>query len=76
MKTSEILTMTIQEFENELTQSNLEYAKEKYITLANALYVYKDGALLSGEDEYLNVNEYFDMTQVRDTWFDFLKNDL
>ena len=74
MKTSEILSMTIQEFENELTESNLEYAKEKYITLANALYVYKDGAILSNENEYLNVNEYFDMTRVQDTWFDFVKN--
>ena len=74
MKTSEILSMTIQEFENELTSSNLEHAKEKYITLTNALYVYKDSAILSNENEYLNVNEYFDMTRVQDTWFDFVKN--
>ena len=66
--------MTIQEFENELTQSNLDFVKEKYITLANALYVYKDGAILSGEDEYLNVNEYFDMIQVQDSCLDFFKN--
>ena len=66
MKTSEILTMTIQEFENELTQSNLEFVKEKYITIANALHVYQEGAILSNEEEYLNINEYLDIVRVQD----------
>ena len=74
MKTSEILKMTTQEFESELTQSNLEYAKEKYITIANALNAYQEGAILSNEKEYLNVNEYFDMIQVQDSCLDFFKN--
>ena len=71
MKTSEILSMTIQEFENELTQSNLEFVKEKYITIANALYCYKEGAIQSNEENYLNVNEYFDIIQVQDACTDF-----
>lgn len=74
MKTSEILTMTTKEFENELTESNWEFVKEKYLTIENALYCYKDGAILSNEKEYLNVNEYFDMIQVQDSCLDFFKN--
>ena len=73
-KTSEIIEMTIKEFENELTQSNLEFAKEKYITIANALNAYQEGASLSNEEEYLNVNEYFDIIRVQDRCFKFLKN--
>ena len=73
-KTSEILKMTIEEFENELTQSNWEFAKEKYITIENALNVYQEGASLSNEEEYLNVNEYFDIIRVQDRCFEFLKN--
>ena len=60
MKTLEIMKMTTKEFEKELSQSNWEFAKEKYITISNALEVYQDGARLSNEEEYLNVNEYFD----------------
>ena len=66
MKTSEILAMTIQEFENELTESNLEFVKEKYITLVNALNAYEEGAILSNEEEYLNVNEYFNIIRELD----------
>ena len=71
MKTSAILSMTIQEFVNELTQSNLEFVKEKYITVVNALNAYEEGALLSGEDEYLNVNEYFNMIRKQDYYYNF-----
>ena len=71
MKTSQILSMTIQEFANELTQSNLEFVKEKYITIVNALNAYEEGALLSGEDEYLNVNEYFNMIRKQDYYYNF-----
>ena len=71
MKTSQILSMTIQEFANELTQSNLEFVKEKYITIVNALNAYEEGALLSGEDEYLNVNEYFNMVRKQDYYYNF-----
>ena len=74
VKKSEILTMTIKEFENELTQRNWEFVKEKYITIANALNAYKEGAGLSNEEEYLNVNEYFDIIRVQDRCFEFLKN--
>ena len=74
MKTSKILKMTTQEFESELTESNWEFVKEKYITIANALSAYQEGAILSNEKEYLNVNEYFDMIQVQDSCLDFLKN--
>ena len=71
MKTSEILKMTTQEFESELTKSNWEFVKEKYITIANALNAYEEGALLSGEDEYLNVNEYFNMIRKQDYYYNF-----
>ena len=71
MKTSQILSMTIQEFVNELTQSNLEFVIEKYITIVNALNAYEEGALLSGEDEYLNVNEYFNMIRKQDYYYNF-----
>ena len=74
MKTSEILSMTIKEFENELSQVNWEFVKEKYITLANALYAYKDGAIQSNAKEYLNVNEYFNIIRVQYTCINFLKN--
>ena len=73
-KTSEILAMTIKEFESELSQSNWEFGKEKYITIANALNAYQEGASLSNKKEYLNVNEYFDIIRVQDRCFEFLKN--
>ena len=66
MKTSEILSMTIQEFENELSQVNWEFVKEKYITIVNALNAYEEGAILSNEEEYLNVNEYFNIIRELD----------
>ena len=66
MKTSEILKMTTKEFENELTQSNWEFVKEKYITIANALNVYKEGTVLSNEKDYLDVNQYFDFIRKQD----------
>ena len=62
------------EFEKELTQSNWEFAKEKYITITNALNVYQEGAIQSNEEEYLNVNEYFDIIRIQDRCFKFLKN--
>ena len=73
-KTSEILSMTIQEFENELTPCNWEFAKEKYITITNALLAYQEGAILSNEKEFLNANEYFDIIRVQYICLDFLKN--
>ena len=73
-KTSEIIEMTTNEFENELTQRNWEFVKEKYITIANALNAYQEGTSLSNEEEYLNVNEYFDIIRVQDRCFEFLKN--
>ena len=73
-KTSEILEMTTKELENELSESNWKFVKEKYITIANALNVYQEGASLSNEEEYLNVNEYFDIIRVQDRCFEFLKN--
>ena len=73
METSEIMKMTTKEFEKELTQSNWEFVKEKYITIANALNAYQEGASLSNEEEYLNVNEYFDIIRVQDVCNDFFK---
>ena len=74
MKTSEIMKMTTEELEKELTESNWKFAKEKYITIANALNAYQEGASLSNEPEYLNVNDYFDIIRVQDVCNDFLKN--
>ena len=73
-KKSEILTMTTKELENELSESNLEFVKKKYITIANALNAYQEGAILSNEENYLNVNEYFDIIRVQYNCLDFLKN--
>ena len=61
MKVNEILKMTVEELEKKLTEENWEYACDRYVTINNALETYQDGAKLSGENEYLEPNEYFSL---------------
>ena len=66
--------MTRQEFESQLSENNLEFVKEKYITIDKALNAYQKGAMESNVKEYLNVNEYFDIMRVQYICNEFLKN--
>ena len=61
LKTETILNMTAEELEKELTEENWEYSLKRYVTINNALDTYQDGAKLSGQDEYLEPNEYFSL---------------
>ena len=63
MKTSEILKMDVEGFEKLLTEENWEYASKRYVTINNALETYQEGAELSGEDEYLDPNTYFELNK-------------
>jgi hypothetical protein len=63
MKKSAIENLSISEFERELTQENYDYVIEEYPDLQRALECYQEGAEgdTSGENEYLGVNEYFEL---------------
>lgn len=50
MKVNEILNLTVDEFEKELSQENFDYVNENYVTVANGLEMYQEGARLSGEE--------------------------
>lgn len=59
MKTTEIFSLSLKEFEKELSLINLEYIIETYQSTIRALGRYKETVELSGENEYMGVNDYF-----------------
>ena len=61
MKVKNILNLSIEEFENLLSKKNYNWIIEKYKYAYMALQMYQDGAQLSGQDDYLEVNEYFEL---------------
>lgn len=61
MLVEKIINLKINEFENLLNNENYIYIKERYNYIWLALERYQEGARLSNQDEYLEVNEYFDL---------------
>lgn len=59
MKTTEIFSLSLKEFEKELSLINLEYIIETYKSTIRALGQYKETVELSGENEYMGINDYF-----------------
>ena len=60
MRVNDIKKLTEKDFRNLLTEENFKYIKENHNSVWVALEQYKEGAKLSEEIEYLNVNEYFE----------------
>lgn len=60
MRVNDIKKLTETDFRNILTEENFKYIKENHNSVWVALEQYKEGAKLSEEIEYVNVNEYFE----------------
>ncbi|MDS0527732.1 hypothetical protein NNC19_18745 [Clostridium sp. SHJSY1] len=63
MKTSEILNLSLKEFERELSLINHEFVQEVYLSTTRALVRYKEEAERCKESEYLGINEYFNINR-------------
>lgn len=61
MKTSKILNLTLKEFESELSPLNHEYVVQVYKSSLRAFIQYQEVADFTGKDEFLNINEYFNI---------------
>ena len=60
LKVEKILDMTNEEIIEMISEENYDYVLERF-GLNNFCDIYQDGARLSGEDEYLEVNEYIEL---------------
>jgi hypothetical protein len=63
MKTSDILNLTFKKFENELSPLNHEYIVQVYKSSLRAFMRYQEMADYMGKEEFLNINEYFDISR-------------
>jgi hypothetical protein len=61
MKKSEIKKLTVGKFEDLLNEEMWQYVNDEMPSFERALEIYQEGAELAndGEDNYLDVNEYF-----------------
>ncbi|MDS0526332.1 hypothetical protein NNC19_11630 [Clostridium sp. SHJSY1] len=74
MKTSEIFNLTLKEFENELSPLNHEYVIQVYKSSLRAFIRYQEMADFVGKDEFLNINEFFNLNRETSTEYqEYLK---
>jgi hypothetical protein len=65
MKKTDIENLKMKEFINLLSEENYNYIQDHYSDFQRALELYQEGAKADtdGEDTYLDVNEYFELTK-------------
>jgi hypothetical protein len=63
MKTSEVFNLSLEEFEKKLSPINHEYVVEVYKSTVRAWGFYREGAELTDDPDYPEVNEYFNISR-------------